>query len=533
MKLFAFCAICVITMFTFFVTNAATAQYPANGGDFLRFNGSFAPFTWQAHEDAASFTVFLGPWPAVVGQATQENMHERVFAFDVIEPYLNAWHLEFVDGVAHYWRVDTHLYNGETIRGAVWNFYTANWCADKFAQRGRTLLTQVQDNLLRNDGGYWEDLSRSQAAFAWPISVALLANVAAAVVDYDVHIDDVNALVKFTELYWVYHDGIWGFDCVINPGIANRFYDDNAWLAWALVEAYTVTGDVTMLERARQAFAFVLTGASYDFGGGILWKETQFPPDPPPKMSVSSTSGAAMAAAMLYRATGESSYKEHALWFLQFLQTVMRGENGQGQIFNDITLDDHGVQVIGMCNWSYNTAVPVIAYMELYFATSNTEFLQHAQELAEVLIRYYHNTTTGALNCHGYFAFTIVDAFTRLYYATGDMRYLSVISRALSHIYHASSDDGFFHRSWSSTAGTPIANEMQLLINMPVVRAFFMAAAIAPVEVASDMPGPIIVLIVLLAFTFVPVTVVLIIALMVQRYKKLAKKRGVLNYGEK
>src|SRR5437763_1261379 len=78
---------------------------------------------------------------------------------------------------------------------------------------------------------------------------------------------------KGLDRYWEAGAAIPGYTAyLVSPGSDDRYYDDNAWVALALVEAYCVTRDARYLDRADAALRFVLSGWDEKLGGGIYWR---------------------------------------------------------------------------------------------------------------------------------------------------------------------------------------------------------------------------------------------------------------------
>lgn len=55
----------------------------------------------------------------------------------------------------------------------------------------------------------------------------------------------------------------------ITTSTADRFYDDNIWLAIDLTDLYLTTGDEEYLANARDIWTFILSGRDDVLGDGI------------------------------------------------------------------------------------------------------------------------------------------------------------------------------------------------------------------------------------------------------------------------
>lgn len=111
-------------------------------------------------------------------------------------------------------------------------------------------------------------------AYLWPFSRALIGTLALAGIPsigarYSAAVADrLNGLAR----YWDSSAG--AYDSYISGNGADRYYDDNAWVALALVQQYRM-GLTTSLSRARQLFQFARAGwdrvATDPNPGGVFW----------------------------------------------------------------------------------------------------------------------------------------------------------------------------------------------------------------------------------------------------------------------
>ncbi|HEY8916527.1 MAG TPA: hypothetical protein VIM87_08820, partial [Chitinophaga sp.] len=59
----------------------------------------------------------------------------------------------------------------------------------------------------------------------------------------------------------------------VSEGMADRFYDDNAITGIDMLEAFHVTGDAQLLQKAKLCYTFCASGESPEAGGGLYWNE--------------------------------------------------------------------------------------------------------------------------------------------------------------------------------------------------------------------------------------------------------------------
>src|SRR5690606_23541037 len=158
-----------------------------------------------------------------------------------------------------------------------------------FDKGTKVLATIEQDFRIRGYNGYYEENGSSAWSYAWPNSMQLMALSSAAELNPEMYIPRINNFIMQLDIYRTEANNIAGYESAANPSATNRFYDDNGWMAWGLLDAYAVTQNPDHLSRALDAYHFALSGESSLHGGGILWKETQYPGDPPVMKGVSST----------------------------------------------------------------------------------------------------------------------------------------------------------------------------------------------------------------------------------------------------
>ena len=129
------------------------------------------------------------------------------------------------------------------------------------------LATIRRDYFLPKSRLYAERPDKKQPAFNWGVGVMLSALNAASRHDKKYK----PWLREYADATWVYWNK-GGYDVLPVPKPFDRYYDDNAWMALALVETHEVLGDKKYLDWAKGALDFALEGAAQD--GGIYWRES-------------------------------------------------------------------------------------------------------------------------------------------------------------------------------------------------------------------------------------------------------------------
>ena len=170
------------------------------------------------------------------------------------------------------------------------------------------------------------------------------------------------------------------------PG-GNTFYDDNAWVALDLLDAYQLTGNPTDLALAQDTFNFVVTGwdTSQTDGcpGGVFWEDVSGSP-----RTTTANGGNAEVGLELYQLTHDSADLSWAEQMYQWVNTCLESPGG--------LYYDH-VNPGGSVNttmWSYNQGTMVGAGALLYQITRNSSYLTAAQRTAGAAVSYFGTGTT-------------------------------------------------------------------------------------------------------------------------------------------
>jgi hypothetical protein len=161
--------------------------------------------------------------------------------------------------------------------------------------------------------------------------------------------------------YWDTGKAPHGHDSYVAPLLGwggDRYYDDNHWLAWELIRAYDLTGNVAYLGRAQETFAFVVTGWDNRLGG-VYWKE-QLATETNHDRNTVSTAGAAVVAMRLFQATGDTMYRDWAVRMVAWVDATLR-DPADGLYWDHV--DAAGT--IERTKWSYNQGLMAIAHQLL------------------------------------------------------------------------------------------------------------------------------------------------------------------------
>lgn len=270
--------------------------------------------------------------------------------------------------------------------------------SETFADRGLATLIRVRKEFRLPNGLYAEALHKREPAFNWGVGVLISAMSAAAAKD-PAWRKDLRAYVEATRVYWNSAGPVAGYDVLPMPKDADRYYDDNAWMVLALVEASEVLAEPKFLVYAGEALAYVLSGRDDKLGGGIYWRES-------PKESKNTCSNGPSAAACLavYEKTRDpqllSAAKELYAWTKAHLQDPV------DRLFWDAQRLDGTIE---RTKWSYNTALMIQTAADLARLTGEGAYAREAEAMAEASQKRW--LVGGRLKDEGKFAFLLLDSW--------------------------------------------------------------------------------------------------------------------------
>jgi rhamnogalacturonyl hydrolase YesR len=329
----------------------------------------------------------------------------------------------------------------------------ANWLS-----RAEETLTHIESNYWRSNH-YIQSPSEPHPAFMWDLGMQLSAFAAASTRDKK-YIPEFDRALKNIDTYWNSMGPKAGYDVVPNPKAVDRYYDDNAWVALALLEQYETTKNPDLLKKAAETHAYVMSGWDNQLDGGIFWHE-------PNKASkhTCSNAPAAFTSLKLYQATKEKAYLDEAIKTLTWLDKHLR--DSEGLYSDNINLDGN----VDKTKWSYNTALPIQAHLLLYKINKDPKDLTAAKESVESAIKHWIGPS-GEIKDDAGFAVHLVDAFL----AFNDPKYTAIAERATDFAYkNTRTKEGFYANRWDRPNPEKPGN---LLAQASALRAFNQLAAL-------------------------------------------------------
>ncbi|WP_428303707.1 glycoside hydrolase family 76 protein [Lacipirellula sp.] len=310
-------------------------------------------------------------------------------------------------------------------------------------------------------------------AYVWPLSTQFRVQTALTKYDPAAY---AAPLRQFSDeartRYWKTAGG--GYRSGVSSG-ATLFYDDNAHMVVALMEAFRLTADPIYLARAKETYSFVLSGEGPAGGGGIYFSQ----PDKTVKETISTLQGA-RAALMLYRATEQPSYLQDATRLYEWTRTHV--QESDGMFLERYYLSGPKAGTAGDYALVNAAGDAIAVQLEFFAATGNAANLQEAQRIAGRSLTRYFNSTTGALNDEGFWAFELADALCELTRVDGNPLWRTRTVNALRWLHDNRRDpNGHYDALWGrGGTQTTALTSWDLNDNAAVARAFLQAALTEP-----------------------------------------------------
>jgi predicted alpha-1,6-mannanase (GH76 family) len=163
------------------------------------------------------------------------------------------------------------------------------------------------------------------------------------------------------------------YDAQDARGWRRDWFDDENWMALALIRAYDVTREQRYLDRAEALFADI--EAEGRTAEGIWWdrKHTQ--------KATASNFGPAITAARLNERTGKPEYKAAAREIYDYWYSSMV-DHTAGKVADH--RDSNGT--VDWRRFTYNTGLAIGASIEVWVITSEHGYLSHAYQLGSAMI---------------------------------------------------------------------------------------------------------------------------------------------------
>lgn len=306
-------------------------------------------------------------------------------------------------------------------------------------------------------------------AFMWGCGVMLTALGGAAQNDKNYR-PWLEEYVEKLDIYWNPLGPTPGYDVLPVPKPVDRYYDDNAWLALALIDDDRDFGGKAYLTRARKTLDYILSGWDDKLGGGIYWKEAE-------KSSKNTciNAPAAVACYEMFRTTRQARYREWGDKILDWTLANLR-DPFDGLMWDNIKLDGK----MDRTKWSYNTALTFRALMLRSILEPKpdkaAQFRIAALKMADAALEKWQDPQSGALKDGGRFAHLLVESLLACDRIEGKTRYRPQVLRALTFLHEQVRDAANrYPEHWDKPQTAPL-QKCELINQASAARAYFATA---------------------------------------------------------
>lgn len=231
----------------------------------------------------------------------------------------------------------------------------------------------------------------------------------------------------------------------------DRYYDDNGLVAIDYAEAYENTRNPEYISKAKEVFAFIMSGWTDDLGGGVTWLEGHGDQKP-----ACSNGMATLAALKIYKATKEPYYLQQGIRFYEWMNKHLR--DSAGLYMNDIKT---ATKATNPTYYTYNSGSMLEAAMMLYGFTGRKEYYRDAKQTAGSAYHYFGRPQKDMRSefCDlPWFATVLFRGYAALYAVDKDAKYIRAIIARVDHAWNNRDRYGLFNHDWSGPkdeAGKP------------------------------------------------------------------------------
>lgn len=217
---------------------------------------------------------------------------------------------------------------------------------------------------------------------------------------------------------------------VTSLGGGDRFYDDNQWIAIALMDACLRKNNEQYLSWSKEIYRFMMTGYDTVSGGGLYWKEKDWTT----KNTCSNGPGIVLAL-QLYQSTKEKRYLNTALHLYEWVNKWLR--TPQGVYWDNVKTTKNNS--IDSAIYSYNTGIMIQANTKLYNITKDEKYLAEAKKLAKG--SYDHFFKDGVFKSSYWFNAVLLRGYEELYAIDKNPVYLKAMQQYADKVWKVERDN--------------------------------------------------------------------------------------------
>jgi uncharacterized protein YyaL (SSP411 family) len=299
----------------------------------------------------------------------------------------------------------------------------------QYAQRAREVTEHIQKNFFDPASGvYLKSMTVRKPDYVWLQGVMFSNLVAAARSEPGTYGPLLRKYFTALDAYWDPRVKIPGYEAAPTRGNGNdKYYDDNAWLVIAFLEAYETDRDPRYLTRADETLKFVLSGWDVEIGGGIWWHQGH----KDGTKNACSNGPAAVGCLRLakFRGGDTALLVDRARKIVAWTASALQAEDG---LFDDRKVVATGEVKRGKL--TYNSALMLRALLGLYRATGEKEYLEQAQRIARAA-DWFLDSRTGVYRDAVRYAHFMIEADLELYRTTKEEYLLERAKKNVDALY--------------------------------------------------------------------------------------------------
>jgi hypothetical protein len=301
-----------------------------------------------------------------------------------------------------------------------------------YAQRAHEVTEHIQQHFFDPQTGvYLKSLTLRKPDYVWLQSVMFANLVAAARAEPQTYRPRLEKYFRALDGYWDAQVAIPGYEAAPTRGNGHdKYYDDNAWLVIAFLEAYETNHDPRYLKRASETLKFVLSGWDDECGGGIWWHQEH------KDGTKNACSNGPSAVGCLRLAKFHNGAKADALvaqgrQIVDWTVAALQDDDG---LFEDRKVVATGEVKRGKL--TYNSALMLRALLGLYRATGNEQYLTQARRIGKAA-DWFLDRRTGVYRDALRYSHFMIEADLELYRATNEEYLLQRAKRNVDAYYDA------------------------------------------------------------------------------------------------
>ncbi len=208
------------------------------------------------------------------------------------------------------------------------------------------LLSSLDNHFWDAKHQRWREMAgKDDQVFLWGYSVLLSTFAIGAKLDPATYKPRMEKAFDGLAKYWTTKaPGAYAVSPGQNPKNPDRYYDDNAWVGLAAIEAFDATHEKKYLEIAKKVMTYLRSGEDDKLGGGIYWHENK-----KESKNACVSAPAAMLALKLFLITHDEKLRDDGERWLAWTSKLADKDL---LIMDNMNLDGK----IDRAKWSYNSA---------------------------------------------------------------------------------------------------------------------------------------------------------------------------------